>query len=106
VDYVIVRNLGHHHSFKIFDESQLRTRLLKELHAREIHLPKMQPWLVEQLQAINLTAFAAGNDQRLTILNRQRAIMWQRAFDAEVDLAAEIISPAPVKTRQARSETP
>jgi hypothetical protein len=66
----------------------------------------MQPWLVEQLQAINLTAFAAGNDQRLTILNRQRAIMWQRAFDAEVDLAAEIISPAPVKTRQARSETP
>ncbi len=98
VDYVIVRNLGFHHVFKIFDESQVRSRL-KELHAREIHLPKMQPWLVEQLQAANLTAFKAGTDPRLTLLNRQRAIQWQRAFDAEVDTAADVILPASAKTQ-------
>lgn len=99
-DYVIVRNLGPHHSFKIFDESHVRAQLLKELHAREIHLPKMQPWLVEQLQSINLTAFGAGNDQRLTILNRQRAIQWQRAFDAEIDMVTEILLPEPPKPQK------
>ena len=50
--FVIIRNRVHAESFTLYDQSQVRVRLLKKLEDKEITMPRMEEWLVEGLNRI------------------------------------------------------
>jgi hypothetical protein len=60
-NYVVVRNAAHSDSFAIFESSEVRALLADKLGGREITMTRMQDWLVEALNAENLTITAAQN---------------------------------------------
>ena len=66
--FVIIRNQVHAESFTLYDQSQVRVRLLKKLEAREITMPRMEEWLVEGLNRINLTITSAAKHESFTSL--------------------------------------
>src|SRR5574338_1508124 len=57
--YVVVRNAAHSESFALFESSEVRAQLKEKLGGREITMSRMQDWLVEALNAENLTITAA-----------------------------------------------
>lgn len=91
--YVVLRNQVHDEAFAVYDQSVVRDRLQKELGGKEITVPKMQPWLVEDLSLKNLTITDAVQDGHLHLLDRQRLQTWQRKLYAEIESAAEVLLP-------------
>ena len=91
--YLIVRNAAHSASFALYESLAIRTRLLKELGAREIDLPRLQDWLVEALRRENLTVTAAATHPSVHLLDRQRLLNWQRGLYATLAGIHEFILP-------------
>ena len=91
--YVVLRNTVHSEKFPLFENTVIRKRLLKELGAKEITLPKMQPWLVEELSHNNLTITPAVAGGKLHLLDRQRLQTWQRKFYAELETVTTVLLP-------------
>jgi hypothetical protein len=54
----------------------------------------MQDWLVEALNAENLTVTPAAKHPAFSLLDRQRLQTWQRRFYAEVESAANLLLPS------------
>jgi len=92
-DYVVVRNQVHSDHFLLYDRSRIRTRLLGELRAHEITLPKLYDWLVTALNQRNLTVTAAIAPGEFTLLDRQRLLNWQRSLVAQIELAGPFLLP-------------
>jgi len=92
--YVVVRNASHSDSFTLFDSSEVRAQLKDKLAGQEISMIRLQDWLVEALNAENLTISAATKHPAFSLLDRQRLQTWQRKLYAEIDSAADSLLPA------------
>jgi len=92
-NFVVVRNAAHSDSFAIFESSEVRARLADKLGGREIAMTRMQDWLVEALNAENLTITAATKHVSFSLLDRQRIQNWQRKLFVEIESAADLLLP-------------
>lgn len=92
-NFVVVRNAAHSDSFAIFESSEVRVRLADKLGGREITMTRMQDWLVEALNAENLTITAATKHVSFSLLDRQRIQNWQRKLFVEIESAADLLLP-------------
>jgi len=93
-NFVVVRNAAHSDSFTIFESSEVRVRLADKLGGREITMTRMQDWLVEALNAENLTISAATKHVSFSLLDRQRIQNWQRKFFVEIESVADLLLPS------------
>ena len=91
--FVIIRNQVHAELFTLYDQSAVRVRLLKQLDAKEITMPRMDDWLVEGLNRVNLTITAAAKHESFYLLDRQRLVTWQRRLYEQIESAADILLP-------------
>ena len=91
--FVIIRNQVHAESFALYDKSAVRVRLLKQLDAKEITMPRMEEWLVESLNRVNLTITAAAKHESFYLLDRQRLVTWQRRLYEQIESAADLLLP-------------
>lgn len=91
--FVIIRNKVHAESFALYDQSQVRVRLLKKLEAKEITMPRMEEWLVEGLNRLNLTITDAAKHESFYLLDRQRLVTWQRRLYEQIESAADLLLP-------------
>src|SRR5882672_8092783 len=87
--YVVVRNAAHSDSFALFESSEVRSKLKDKLGGREISMTRLQDWLVESLNAENLTITSATKHPTFSLLDRQRLQTWQRKLYTEIDSAAD-----------------
>jgi CobQ/CobB/MinD/ParA nucleotide binding domain len=92
-DYVVVRNQVHSEHFSLYDSSRIRKRLLDELGAHEITMPKLYDWLVTALNQHNLTVTAAIAPGEISLIDRQRLLNWQRTLVAQIELAGSFLLP-------------
>ena len=92
--FVIIRNQVHAESFTLYEQSQVRVRLLRKLEAREITMPRMEEWLVEGLNRVNLTITAAARHESFYLLDRQRLLTWQRRFYEQIESASDLLLPS------------
>lgn len=92
--YVVVRNAAHSDSFALFESSEVRAQLKNKLGGREIAMSRLQDWLVEMLNAENVTITAAIKHPAFSLLDRQRLQTWQRKLYAEIDSVADLLLPA------------
>ena len=93
-NYVVVRNAAHSDSFAIFESSEVRALLADKLGGREITMTRLQDWLVEALNAENLTIAAATKHPSFSLLDRQRIQTWQRKLFAEIESATNVLLPS------------
>lgn len=91
--YVVVRNAAHSDSFALFDSSEVRAQLKDRLGGREILMPRMQDWLVESLNAENVTVTSATRHPVFGLLDRQRLQTWQRRLYAQIESVAGLLLP-------------
>jgi len=91
--YLIVRNESHSSQFRLYDESKIRKKLLKDFSATELTLSKMQDWLVIALNEANLTASAASQATQFSLLDRQRLKVWARQFGEQIETALPKLLP-------------
>ena len=92
--YVVVRNAAHSESFALFESSEVRAQLKDKLGGREITMSRLQDWLVESLNAENLTITAATKHSAFSLLDRQRLQTWQRRLYTEIESVADVLLPA------------
>jgi hypothetical protein len=92
--WVIVKNEAHSESFKLYDGSKTRRRLLEELHAREISMPRLYDWLVTALNEHSVGVTSALTHPAFNLLDRQRLKRWQRRVYEQFDSAAELLLPS------------
>lgn len=92
--YVVVRNAAHSDSFALFESSEVRAQLKDKLGGREIAMSRLQDWLVEALNAENLTVTAATKHSAFSLLDRQRLQTWQRKLNTEIESVAGLLLPA------------
>ena len=91
--YVIVKNRALTEQFAIYDASETRKRLLNELAAKEMTMPKLQDWLVAALHQHNLAVGQAAENTKFTLMDRQRLKNWQRQFAGQIEIVRELILP-------------
>jgi len=89
----VVRNASHSESFALFESSEVQAQLKDKLGGREISMTRLQDWLVEALNAENLTITAATKHPAFNLLDRQRLQTWQRKLYAEIESAADLLLP-------------
>ena len=92
--YVVVRNAAHSDSFALFESSEVRAKLKDKLGGREISMTRLQDWLVESLNAQNVTIPAATKHPAFSLLDRQRLQTWQRKLYTEIESVADVLLPA------------
>jgi cellulose biosynthesis protein BcsQ len=92
-NYVVVRNASHSESFALFESSEVRVQLKDRLAGREISMTRLQDWLVEKLNAENLTITAAMKHPTISLLDRQRLQTWQRKLYAEIESTPDLLWP-------------
>ena len=93
-NYVVVRNASHSESFALFESSEVRAQLKDKLGGREIAMSRLQDWLVESLNAENLTITGATKHPAFSLLDRQRLQTWQRKLYTEIESVADLLLPA------------
>jgi hypothetical protein len=91
--YVIVKNHSFSDQFTIYDKSKTRSRLLNELGAKEIEMPKLQDWLVIALNQAGCTITSALHHPQFAVMDRQRLKNWQRRFNEQIELARDLLLP-------------
>ena len=90
---MIVRNQAHSEQFRIYDNSQTRSRVLNDFAGREIVMPRLYDWLVTGLNETNLSMTAAIAESEFSLVDRQRLKNWQANFYAQIDLARNFLVP-------------
>jgi hypothetical protein len=98
--YVIVKNQAHSEHFALYEKSRTRSRLVDELHAGELVMPRMYDWLVAALNQHNLTATTAQTHAAFTIVDRQRLKNWQKTFFTELEKHREALLSKPQASAQ------
>ncbi|MCG3147706.1 MAG: Protein TraL [Verrucomicrobiae bacterium] len=91
--YLVVKNQALTEQFTIYDASKTRKRLLNELDAREITMPKLHDWLVASLHQVNLPVGQAIQHEKFTLMDRQRLKNWQRQFHEQINAVREFLVP-------------
>ena len=91
--YVVIRNAAHSESFTLFESSEVRAQLKDKLGGREIAMSRLQDWLVEALNAENVTITAAKKHPAFSLLDRQRLQTWQRKLYTEIESVSDLLLP-------------
>jgi hypothetical protein len=104
VRYLVVKNQALSERFNNYENSKTRTRLLQELDAKEIAMPKLYDWLVADLNAHNLTISAGIGHSVFSLFDRQRLKNWQDEFCDELDTVRKILLPASAKIQKSKKE--
>lgn len=94
--YLIVKNQAHSEHFTLYENSRTRSRLIDELQAGEMLMPRMYDWLVASLNQHNLTATGALTHEAFNVVDRQRLKNWQKTFFTHLDEHREVLL-APMK---------
>lgn len=103
-NYVIVKNHSLSDRFGNYEQSKTRARLVEQLGAKEIVMPKLYDWLVADLNRADMTITPAIRHESFTLFDRQRLCNWQRRFYEELDSVSELLLPAAKKSRRAAVE--
>jgi hypothetical protein len=98
--YLIVKNEALSARFTNYEKSKTRTRLLEELDAKEIVMPKLYDWIVTELNRLNLTVSAAAQNSEFDFFNRGRLQNWQHLFYDELESVRELLLPQSPKESQ------
>ncbi len=93
-NYVVIRNAAHSDSFSLFESSEVRVCLKDKLGGREISMTRLQDWLVESLNAENVTITTATKHPAFGLLDRQRLQTWQRKLYMEIESVSDLLLPA------------
>jgi hypothetical protein len=104
-NYLIVKNQALSERFGNYEQSKTRARLVEQLGAKEIQMPKLYDWLVADLNKRDLTITPAMRHECFTLFDRQRLCNWQRRFYEELETASEILLPPAKKTRKPKEES-
>jgi CobQ/CobB/MinD/ParA family nucleotide binding protein len=91
--YVVIKNQAHSEHFTIYEKSKTRSRLIDELDAREIVMPKLYDWLVTALNQTNLTITAAIANPDFSLVNRQRLKNWREKFFEQIERTLDVLIP-------------
>src|SRR5712691_10288541 len=91
--YVGIKNQAHSEYFTIYEKSKTRSRLIDELDAREIVMPKLYDWLVTGLNQTNLTITAAIANSEFSLVNRQRLKNWREKFFEQIEQTRDVLVP-------------
>ncbi|HEY3762713.1 MAG TPA: hypothetical protein VGN23_13285 [Verrucomicrobiae bacterium] len=102
--YVVVKNHALSERFGNYERSTTRTRLLGELEAKEIVMPKLYDWLVADLNQHDLTVSVATKNLAFDFFNRQRLQNWQHKFYGELDSVRGMLLPPPPKVQKPKKE--
>lgn len=105
-NYLIVKNEALSDRFTSYEGSKTRTRLLQELGAKEILMPRLYDWIVADLNQKDLTISAAMRHQAFTLFDRQRMCNWQRRFYEGLDSVNNFLLPQPKKTKKHKADKP
>jgi hypothetical protein len=98
--YLVVKNEALSSKFTNYENSTTRTRLLDELGAREIVMPKLYDWLVADLNRHDLTISAAVQNPAFDFFNRQRLQNWQHGFYDELETVRDFLLPKIPKAKK------
>jgi hypothetical protein len=104
-DYLIVRNQALSERFGNYEQSKTRARLVEQLGAKEILMPRLYDWLVADLNKKDLTITPAIQHESFTLFDRQRMCNWQRRFYEELKTATDILLPPAKKTLKPKDES-
>ncbi len=104
-NYLIVKNQALSERFGNYEQSKTRARLVEQLGAKEILMPKLYDWLVADLNKKDLTITPAIRHESFTLFDRQRMCNWQRRFYEELETASEILLPPAKKSRKPKDES-
>jgi hypothetical protein len=99
-NYLIVKNEALSGRFANYETSTTRTRLVKELAAKEIIMPKLYDWLVADLNRHDSTISAAIKNPAFDFFNRQRLQNWQHGFYGELESVRNLLLPKIPKARK------
>jgi hypothetical protein len=91
--YIVVKNQAHSEHFTIYEKTKTRSRLIDELDAREIVMPKLYDWLVTGLNQTNLTITAAIANSQFSLVNRQRLKNWREKFFEQIERTRDVLVP-------------
>jgi cellulose biosynthesis protein BcsQ len=98
--YLIVKNEALSARFANYESSATRTRLVDELGAKEIIMPKLYDWLVADLNRHDLTISAAIQNPAFDFFNRQRLQNWQHGFYGELESMRDWLLPKIPKVKK------
>ena len=104
-NYLIVKNQALSERFGNYEQSKTRARLVEQLGAKEIQMPKLYDWLVADLNKRDLTITPAIRHESFTLFDRQRLRNWQRRFYGELETVADLLLPPAKKTRKPKEES-
>jgi len=104
-NYVIVKNQALSERFANYEQSKTRARLVEQLGAREILMPKLYDWLVADLNKRDLTVTPAIRHESFTLFDRQRLCNWQRRFYEELESVNDLLLLPSKKSRKGKEES-
>ena len=104
-NYLIVKNQALSERFGNYEQSKTRARLVEQLGAKEIQMPKLYDWLVADLNKRDLTITPAIRHESFTLFDRQRLCNWQRRFYEELETVTDLLLPPTKKTRKPKEES-
>jgi hypothetical protein len=103
--YVVVKNEALSGRFTNYENSTTRTRLVEELAAKEIVMPKLYDWLVADLNKHDLTVSVAAQNAAFDFFNRQRLQNWQHQFYDGLESVRGMLLPQAPKAPKVKKET-
>jgi hypothetical protein len=103
--YLVVKNEALSERFANYERSATRTRLMKELAAKEIIMPKLYDWIVADLNRHDLTVSAGIKNPAFDFFNRQRLLNWQHLLYDQLESVRGMLLPPPPKIQKSKKET-
>jgi hypothetical protein len=103
--YLVVKNEALSERFANYERSDTRKRLMNELAAKEITMPKLYDWIVADLNRHDLTVSAGGKNPAFDFFNRQRLQNWQHRFYDQLESVRGMLLPPPPKVQKPKKET-
>jgi hypothetical protein len=99
-NYIIVKNEALSVRFVNYEQSSTRARLLNELAAKEIVMPRLYDWLVAALNRHDHTISAGIKNPLFDFFNRQRLQNWQHEFYDELESVRNLLLPKAPKAKK------
>ena len=103
--YLVVKNEALSERFANYERSATRTRLMNELAAKEIIMPKLYDWIVADLNKHDLTISDAIKNPAFDFFNRQRLLNWQHLLYSQLESVRGMLLPPPPKIQKPKKET-
>jgi len=105
VRYLIVKNQALSERFDNYERSTTHKRLIDELGAAEIIMPRLYDWIVADLNRHDLTISVAAQNPAFDFFNRGRLQNWQHKFYEELDSVRGMLLPQAPKAQKQKKET-